>query len=160
MIGTEVGAKSQGRKMWKVGGLAFPCILLENTSNSNSGMFKMVSLCNIHLKKKLAPTCKQNLSHPDLTWKVCVWRFECAVCCVNCDVTVIVTLIAQEKERLMLELKTEQDRNHDLMEEVVKLRSVVQIGQDTLNQKQQLVQQLQQQLDNFRVSTLTEVWCK
>jgi len=82
------------------------------------------------------------------------------VCCVNCDVTVIVTLIAQEKERLMLELKTEQDRNHDLMEEVVKLRSVVQIGQDTLNQKQQLVQQLQQQLDNFRVSTLTEVWCK
>jgi len=60
----------------------------------------------------------------------------------------------------MLELKTEQDRNHDLMEEVVKLRSVVQIGQDTLNQKQQLVQQLQQQLDNFRVSTLTEVWCK
>jgi len=49
----------------------------------------------------------------------------------------------------MLELKTEQDRNHDLMEEVVKLRSVVQIGQDTLNQKQQLVQQLQQQLDNF-----------
>ena len=82
------------------------------------------------------------------------------MCCVNCDVTVIVTLIAQEKERLMLELKTEQDRNHDLMEEVVKLRSVVQIGQDTLNQKQQLVQQLQQQLDNFRVSTLTEVWCK
>jgi len=49
----------------------------------------------------------------------------------------------------MLELKTEQDRNHDLTEEVVKLRSLVQIGQDTLNQKQQLVQQLQQQLDNF-----------
>jgi RNA-binding protein YhbY len=60
----------------------------------------------------------------------------------------------------MLELKTEQDRNHDLMEEVVQLRSLVQIGQDTLNQKQQLVQQLQQQLDNFRVSTLTDVWCK
>ena len=60
----------------------------------------------------------------------------------------------------MLELKTEQDRNHDLMEEVVKLKSLVQIGQDTLNQKQQLVQQLQQQLDNFHVSTLTEVWCK
>jgi len=60
----------------------------------------------------------------------------------------------------MLELKTEQDRNHDLMEEVVKLKSLVQIGQDTLNQKQQLVQQLQQQLDNLHVSTLTEVWCK
>jgi len=60
----------------------------------------------------------------------------------------------------MLELKTEQDRNHDLTEEVVELRSLVQIGQDTLNQKQQLVQQLQQQLDNFHVSTLTEVWCK
>ena len=60
----------------------------------------------------------------------------------------------------MLELKTEQDRNHDLMEEVVKLRSMVQVGQDTLNQKQQLVQQLQQQLDNFHVSTLTEVGCK
>ena len=43
----------------------------------------------------------------------------------------------------MLELKTEQDRNHDLMEEVVKLKSLVQIGQDTLNQKQQLIQQLQ-----------------
>jgi len=60
----------------------------------------------------------------------------------------------------MLELKTEQDRNHDLTEEVVKLRSLVQTGEDTLNQKQQLVQQLQQQLDNFHVSTLTEVWCK
>jgi len=60
----------------------------------------------------------------------------------------------------MLELKTEQDRNHDLTEEVVKLRSLVQIGQDTLNQNQQLIQQLQQQLDNFHVSTLTEVWCK
>ena len=80
--------------------------------------------------------------------------------CVNCDVTVSVTVVAQEKERLMLELKTEQDRNHDLTEEVVNLRSMVQIGQDTLNQKQQLVQQLQQQLDNFHVSTLTEVWCK
>jgi len=33
----------------------------------------------------------------------------------------------------------------------------VKIGQDTLNQKQQLVQQ---QLVNFHVSTLTEVWCK
>jgi len=82
------------------------------------------------------------------------------VYCVNCDVTVSVTVVAQEKERLMLELKTEQDRNHDLTEEVVNLRSMVQIGQDTLNQKQQLVQQLQQQLDNFHVSTLTEVWCK
>ena len=82
------------------------------------------------------------------------------MCCVNCDVTVSVLVIAQEKERLMLELKTEQDRNHDLTEEVVELRSLVQIGQDTLNQKQQLVQQLQQQLDNFHVSTLTEVWCK
>jgi len=82
------------------------------------------------------------------------------VCCVNCDVTVSVTVIAQEKEHLMLELKTEQDRNHDLTEEVVKLRSLVQTGEDTLNQKQQLVQQLQQQLDNFHVSTLTEVWCK
>ena len=80
--------------------------------------------------------------------------------CVNCDVTVSVTVIAQEKERLTLELKTEQDRNHDLTEEVVKLRSLVQTGEDTLNQKQQLVQQLQQQLDNFHVSTLTEVWCK
>lgn len=66
------------------------------------------------------------------------------MCCVNCDVTVIVTVIAQETERLMLELKTEQDRTHDLTEEVVKLRSIVQISQDTLNQKQQLVQQLQQ----------------
>jgi len=82
------------------------------------------------------------------------------VYCVNCDVTVSVTVIAQEKERLTLELKTEQDRNHDLTEEVVKLRSLVQTGEDTLNQKQQLVQQLQQQLDNFHVSTLTEVWCK
>jgi len=140
-----------------------PCILVENTSNSNSGVFKMVSLCNIHTHQKKSsqsPTHKQNLSLLDLTQKVCVWRLEFAVCCVNCDVTVSVTVIAQEKERLMLELKTEQDRNHDLMEEVVKLKSLVQIGQDTLNQKQQLVQQLQQQLDNFHVSTLTEVWCK
>jgi hypothetical protein len=81
-----------------------------------------------------------------------------AVCCVNCDVTVSVIVVEQEKEHLMLELKTEQDRNHDLTEEVVKLKSLVQIGQDTLNQKQQLLQQLQQQLDNFCVSTLTEFW--
>jgi hypothetical protein len=60
----------------------------------------------------------------------------------------------------MLELKTEQDKNHDLTEEVIKLRSLVQVGQGRLNQEQQLVQQLQQQLDNFHVSTLTEVWCK
>jgi len=39
-------------------------------------------------------------------------------------------------------------------------RNLVKIGQDTLNQKQQLAQQLQQQLDNFNISTLTEVWCK
>jgi len=36
----------------------------------------------------------------------------------------------------------------------------VQVGQDTLNQKQQLIQQLQQQLNNVHVSTLTDVWCK
>ena len=135
---------------------------MENTGNSNSEMFKMVSICNLKKKKK-----KQSASYTQTklvpSWfnpKVCVWRLEFAVCCVNCDVTVSVTFIAQEKERLMLELKTEQDRNHDLTEEVVKLRSLVQIGQDTLNQNQQLIQQLQQQLDNFHVSTLTEVWCK
>lgn len=53
----------------------------------------------------------------------------------------------------MLQLKTEQDKNHDLTEEVIKLRSLVQIGEDALNQKQQQVQQLQQQVDNFHVST-------
>jgi hypothetical protein len=41
------------------------------------------------------------------------------------------------------------------MKEVVKLRSLVQIGQDSLNQEQQLVQQLQKQLDNLRVRLVT-----
>jgi hypothetical protein len=70
---------------------------------------------------------------------------------------VTVTVVPQEKECLVLELKTEQDRNHDLTEEVVKLRSLVQIGEEELNKEQQLVQQLQQQLDSFHVSTLKQV---
>jgi hypothetical protein len=47
MIGTEDGAKSQGSKMCRVDGIEFPCILLENTSNNNSGIFKVVNLVTI-----------------------------------------------------------------------------------------------------------------
>jgi hypothetical protein len=47
MIGTEDWAKSHGSKMCRVDGFEFPCILLENTSNNNSGMFKMVSLVTV-----------------------------------------------------------------------------------------------------------------
>lgn len=60
-------------------------------------------------------------------------------------------VVSQEKECLTLELKAEQEKYQDLMKEVVKLRSLVQIGQDSLNQEQQLVQQLQQQLDKLNV---------
>ncbi|PNF18801.1 hypothetical protein B7P43_G01640 [Cryptotermes secundus] len=55
----------------------------------------------------------------------------------------------KEKDCLALELKTEQEKNQDLMKEIVKLRSLVRIGQDSLIQEQQLVQQLQKQLDNL-----------
>ncbi|PSN42274.1 hypothetical protein C0J52_12872 [Blattella germanica] len=57
-----------------------------------------------------------------------------------------------ENERLNLQLKTEQERNHDLAKEVVKLKSLVQIGQDSLSEEQKVVQQLQQQLDKLNVS--------
>lgn len=55
----------------------------------------------------------------------------------------------KEKDCLTLELKTEQEKNQDLMKEIVKLRSLVRIGQDSLIQEHQLVQQLQKQLDNL-----------
>jgi hypothetical protein len=41
------------------------------------------------------------------------------------------------------------------MKEIVKLKSLVRIGQDALIQEQQLVQQLQKQLDNLHVSLVT-----
>jgi hypothetical protein len=41
------------------------------------------------------------------------------------------------------------------MKEIVKLRSLVQIGQDSLSQEQQLVQQLQMQLDDLHVRLVT-----
>ncbi|XP_021931547.1 ribosome-binding protein 1 [Zootermopsis nevadensis] len=55
----------------------------------------------------------------------------------------------KEKERLTLELKTEKDKNQDLVKEMVKLHNLVQLGEDSLSQEQQLVQQLQQQLDKL-----------
>ncbi|GLG99090.1 Uncharacterized protein GBIM_05620, partial [Gryllus bimaculatus] len=57
--------------------------------------------------------------------------------------------LKEEKDGLTAQLQKEQEKSQDLSKELVRLRSLVQIGKDSLSQEHEMVVNLQQQVDKL-----------